>query len=256
MTGRNIMLQNLGKFIARLVDLYELTKWRSVNVAWRDAINGQISRLRTVSLVYSICFDLLYYDRTIYNEFWYKRLMINQQIVSAKKKYLNIKLPVIRFTELDLGDIVIPQFMVEWYNMPDEYYVLLSILEDYPSCIVKPLELNRLEAIVNKQFKWLEQIILTMQDDSALDKIVLFIPICSIERDESINYICYANVIDTLLEDDFPHDQERFMITDDLAKLDETTQLIKTSDETQYIPRNIASGLSSFAKLLIKNISQ
>jgi hypothetical protein len=253
---RNIMLRNIGKFIARLLDLYELTRWRNINTAWRDAISGQISRLRTVSLVYSTCFDLLSYDRTIYNEFWYKRRMINQQIVSAKEKYLAIKLPVIRFTELDLGDMVIPQYMAEWHNMPDEYYILLSILEDYPSCIVKPLELNMLNELVTKQFKWVEQIILTMQDDSALDKIVLFIPICSIERDESINYICYANVIDTLLEDDFPPDQERFMLAADLAKLDETTQLIRTSDETQYIPRNVASGLSSFVKILIKNISQ
>jgi hypothetical protein len=248
------MLRNLGKFISRLIDVYDFSKIRSINRHWRDTVEAQVSRIRTLSLVFGVCTELLQYDRTIYDELWYKRQMISRQLALDKEQYLRLTQPIITIEELDLGDMVIPQYVVERTAMPDEYYVLLHILEEYPSSIVKMIDVARLTNIIDKQYAWLEQIILTMQDDTALDRILLFLPICSIEHEDQTCYICYVNVIDSLLEDDFPMDQERFIMMDRLDGLDEKTNLIRTSDETQYIPRNIASDLTSFTKLMIKNI--
>ena len=245
------MLRSLGKFVARLVDVYDINHWRSINREMRDTIEAQISRIRTISLVYNVCLELLQYDRTIYDEHWYKRQMISRKIKSERDRYLSIKVPVVTTCEIDLGDMILPQYVAEWRNMPDEYYVLLSVLEEFPSHLVTLLDSTVMHEIMQKQFKWLEQIILTMLDDTALDRILLFIPICSIIQEETTSYICYVNVIDTLLEDDFPMDQERFLVIDSLDKIDEMTNMIRTSDETQYIPRNIASNLVAFTKLLI-----
>lgn len=249
------MLRNLGKFVSRLVDVYDFNSWRAISRSMRDTVEAQISRIRTMSLVFGVCIELLQYDRAIYDELWYKRQMISREIAEYKERYLNITLPIIRIDELDLGDMVIPQYVVERHSMPDEYYILLRVLEEYPSCLVKPVDVNILEEIMQKQFKWLEQIILSMIDDTALDRILLFVPICSIAHEDQISYICYVNVIDSLLEDDFPMDQDRFTKVDSLSCLDELTHLIRMSDETAYIPRNIASDLTSFAKLMVKNIS-
>ena len=248
------MLRNLGKFISRLVDVYDFVGYRSINRTWRDVIEAQISRIRTLSLVFGVCTELLQYDRNIYDELWYKRQMISRQLLTEKEQYLSLKQPIITIDELDLGDMIIPQYVVQQHAMPDEYYILLKILEEYPSCSIKMVDIGILTEILRKQFAWLEQIILTMQDDTALDRILLFLPICLIKHEDCLRYICYVNVIDSLLEDDFPMDQERFVMVDSLDELDEKTNLIRTSDETQYIPRNIASDLTSFTKLMIKNI--
>jgi len=248
------MLLNLGKFISRLVDVYELNPWRAISRDWRNTVEAHVSRIHTLSLVFSVCTELLQYDRNIYDELWYKRQMVSIQLNNNKERYLKLTQPVIIVDELDLGDMIIPQYLVQQNLMPDEYYILLKILEEYPSCVVKMIDIEIITEIVKKQFVWLEKIILSMADEHILDRILLFLPICSIQHEENINYICYVNVIDSLLEDDFPMDQERFILIDTLDALEEKTNLIRTSDETQYIPRNIASELTSFTKLLIKNI--
>lgn len=249
------MIRNLGKLISRLIDVYDLNRLRPINRNWRDVVEAQVSRIRTMSLVYTVCLELLSYNRAVYDEHWYRRQMISRQLELEHAAYDSIRVPVVETDVLDLGDMIIPQYVVNWRNMPDEYYILIHLLREFPSPTIKLIDPDTMSKIAVHQYQWLEQIVLTMQDDTALDRIILFVPVCMINKDDQTIYVCYCNVIDTLFEDDFPMDQERFLQFDSLDKLQEFTDKVRYSDETNYIPRNVASGLTSFTKILIRNQS-
>jgi hypothetical protein len=231
----------------------DLNPWRSLNREWKTAVESTNSRIRTMTITYSVLFELLNYDKTIYDENWYKRKMIGSRLKFDRVAYEAVLLPVISTDELDLGDMILPQFLVEMRSMPDEYYILISILNDFPSPSIDLIELDSLMAIIKRQKSFLESIVLGMQNETELDNLITFVPICKLIKDDRVRYICYVNVIDTLLEEDFPMDQERFYLTDSLEELFVLESNIRASVETRFIPRNIASELSSFTKILIRN---
>jgi hypothetical protein len=246
---------NIGKFVTRILDVYDPISWRTINKTWRDTIDALVSRIRTLSFTYSVCQELLVYDKAIYDEHWYRRDMVHRKLSRDWNQYWQLRLPVVSICDIVLDDEILPQYIVDWFRMPDEYYVLLMILHEFPSPCVEMLDIEILRDLIHTQSKMLETLILTMQDDTALDNVVLFVPICRVIRDIGDVFICYVNVVDTLLENDFPMDQERFYVTDSLENLVSIQNGIREGIETRFIPRNIASELTTFAKILIRSYS-
>lgn len=276
------MLRNLSKFIQSISKTLDnecismLMQYKSINRNWKTYIEHAVSRIKTNSLTYNVILECINYDKAIYDASWYKRKMLLASAEREYPQYITLQLPAVSIYDADLGDAIYQQYTISNMRFPDEYYILLYLMKVYPNTNIKLIPYQTLAQYLTTQSEWLEQIILHMLDDTELDNIVLFTPLCYTTIGETTYYICYANVIDSLIENDFPVDSDRFYIIacgadaphanttvlPDTAsvgaietldtKLWDLSLKIKQHDETKFLPKNIASELSSFAKLFIQ----
>lgn len=250
---------NLSKFIQTISCLgVRLIEYRAINRTWRSYIENSVSRIKTNSNTYSVILECISYDKTLYDAQWYQRKILLRQIEREYPIYLKLRLPAVSVYDADLGDAIYQQYAVADREFPDEYYILLYAFTLFPSSSIKVFPFLSLSKFLTTQSEWLEQLILHMLDATELDNIIQFIPIVYIKNTTCSHYICYVNVVDSLIEEDFPTDSERFYMTtvkpdeDIYAILNQISLKIKQHDETIYLPKNVASELLSFEKLFIK----
>lgn len=245
-------------------DLKIAFKLRLVNRTIGNHIDQIIHRINIITSVTYNCYLYLQFDDTIYDSQCYSRKIAARYLVKNWKSYHDQRIPMILFDEIDLDDMILPQYSIGSRAFPDEYYIILHVLRKYPSIIVELYSIDMLCDLIDSQKKQLERKILNMIDDSDLNNIITFIPIVVVSSGQQIHALCYCNVVDTLLEKDFPQDSDRFLIISIEKSVDWNTKLteylqifsdnIASSVETKFLPQNIATELSSFGNLFIRLI--
>lgn len=257
-----------------LVSEDKLIPFRKLNKNYRSAINNNFSSFRTMHQTYNFIQDTLYFDATEYDGQVYKRRLLKKTLVDNKIKYAKIQLPWIDVWDIEeIGD----QYVVEWKKLPEEYYTFLELYEKFPSTRARLYPISLIQGIIKNQYDYLENLIFTMDSPKDLSNIITFIPICYIkhfkqnpEDNEFIMMICYVNVVDSELENEFPAIHERFfsieLECDDLESneshfeilenhLQYLTKNIKSGDETMLLPKNISTQLGSFENKFSKILS-
>lgn len=211
----------IGKIISTMIGddddydtLANLMKMRMVSREWKLAIESLVSRIGTFSKVYNCCRNILWFDLLTYDQHHYKRLLLREVLDRLLIQYNNMVLPVINEYEYDLDGESLNQYSVGQAIMPDEYYIFLEAWGLYPSTTVHPIPLQILESILKNQFNWLEKLILSMDSQDDLKRLVTYCPMLyRIDEQKNImKILCYVNVVDSDLELDFPIDSERFCV--------------------------------------------
>ena len=107
---------DVGKFLHRICESRDITKFRGINREWRQCVNNIVSRMNTLSLTYSVCLELLQYDKTIYDENYYKRMIISQRLTANLDKYFQIRLPRLSVYDIDIDDLETTKNLVKIVN--------------------------------------------------------------------------------------------------------------------------------------------
>ena len=245
----------------------QLYKYRKINRAFRDVINNTYPAIRTVSHTYDIILKILWYNKEEYDSDAYKRKLLMKSIQDNSSVYWNVKTSVIDAQMTELGE----QFFVEQQHFPNEYYTLLHLYKMFPSTRIRLYPADIMSAIAEEQYKWLEQIVMNMQSEADMDNLLTFVPICYSKHfrqkpddDQYALVLCYVNVVDVLLESEFPFNHERYYLIElpledlennvnhflalrsHIQSLSESIHKANETGNTMMLPRNIATVLRPF----------
>lgn len=192
------------------LDTSVLVRYRSVSKEWNANINNLVPRLSQLTKTAIKCKEALVYDKEIYDNQWYKRKLASKYLADTLNTYKQMRMPILESYDLDLGDAIVAQYCITRSVYPDEYYVLLYYLTAFPSTNIYLYPIDQMKKLCNQQTEWLKGIVLRLTNESELNNILLFNPLCYVRLDNSFVFLCYVNLIDTLLEGDFPTDYDRF----------------------------------------------
>lgn len=267
-------LQN-SEFQTLNIDNIKLVSFRHLGSKWKKNIENNNNRLRLMNQSYKLINNTLSYDDTQYGPNSYKCKIIENYMTKNFDQYMELNTTIIDVVFND--ELLINQYISSPIALSDEYYIFIYLYALYPSILIKPYPIDVMINIISYQQKWIEQRIINMVDESELNDILLFIPICYVKHfkqskldKQFIATLCYVNVADANLEEKFPSDYERYyIITIDIEDMENNnehyqslknyinsmTTSIADSQNTQdvkYIPTNIATEFGSFDRNFIK----
>lgn len=149
--------------------------------------------------------NYLKYDVEIYNEFYYKRLIISNIFKKNYEKYFTIRNFKIKRAELiaDLDDNkTLSIYLLINIHLPLEFLIFLKIYYLYPSIYIEVFPIN----FINKMIMLYRKII--QEDDKFLlngipENMLFLIPLCFSKKfqknyndETSINILCLINILD------------------------------------------------------------
>jgi len=248
-----------------LISTQILVQHRMNNSDFQKSIDNNYSVFRNLHKSYSRIREYLEYDLSEYDNQYYKRQILQTSLKNNSETYFNMKIPVLEsFEDPDMGI----QCIVNYQKLPDSYYLFLSLYKEFPCTRVKLYPADWIQDMMVSNYDVLQSWVINMTNIHDLENIIMFIPICyakhfkqNPEDDQYIMLVCFVNVVDSSLDDDFPFINDRYYtIKLNLDSLEDNdlhhntltntllnqTQLIKKGDETMLLPRNIATQLGSF----------
>ncbi len=135
--------------------------------------------------------EILYYDKSIYDNFSYKRTVVSNQFQIDYSKYSALQAPRVD----DSGKLVKS-------NMPTEYFILLRIYKIYPSIKVKLFPIKHIYDMIDHQNKYLDSSASTSTLKSKNLDTIYTIPICYTKHfkknkqdEQYISVLCYCYMV-------------------------------------------------------------
>lgn len=264
---------------AKLFDLRKLCK------SWKNTIETESDDVQHI-LKYQLSMrDKLKYDKEIYDQHHYKRQIIKNILEPLLPKYHELKIPFIDSCYMDL-DFIDPAesekcYYVGEHSIPYEFMVFLREYYDSPTVYVKIYTPEIIKKVITDHKNKLREYLCLYTEKPELYGIIFLVPLCYSKHyrehykdKQFLNILCYINLIDKNLADDFP-DEKYIVLTVDIDDLEDNdahysimqkylasiTKSI-TSDKVQdkiadyYYPQDLAQNAQSFDKCfenLIRN---
>ena len=157
----------------------------------------------------------LAYDKQIYDQEYRPRELIRAHLDEIKHLYDNNYIPVTEIVEDDLfmGDDIVD---IISDKLIEEFRMFLEIYREYPSTKVKIYPPSFLGRIAVDQLTMARKIVV---NDQSLKNLVYFHPFCyskhykgSATDSQFINVLCYVNIMDPDISEDFGDYDERFYV--------------------------------------------
>jgi hypothetical protein len=213
--------------------------------------------------------NLLWYDDKVYDEFYYKRMILCNKLCGLDDEYKQLMIPDIQQYISDLDDDESMQFVIE-KPLPLDIRIFLCEYFHSPNVIAHLYSPDFIRKVSELQSALLRTYLIDSMD---IDKLILFTPICYSKhyrmrvKDQSfINVLCYINIIDVCLESEFPSMDERYIVfelplvnlkdkvmhQEELQKflLRKSQSVALNPDEMMEIIQNIQSINNSFDTIL------
>ena len=257
-----------------LVGITKLLQWRLLGSTWKDNIENQHS-VRSVLDFRNKLQQILYVNPDIYDENYYKRQVLRMELIEEVKQYRELTIPTITwclsdFEEDNSGEKI---YFVSARAAPREFRLFAQIYCHTPNIKIRVYPHKIISKIHLEQSSMIGEYVQNTRGSN----IMLFTPLCyakhyrkNLKDRQYITVLCFVNVIDADLDQDFPDEDERFTtITLDVNDLDNNeqhfrnltvrlgriTQSIMSQDSKKKIkeymyPQNIAEKCQTFDKCL------
>lgn len=269
-----------------LISTINLLEFRKICKQWKYIIENESSIINRL-LTYKIEINKkLFYNKTNYDQYHYKRIIIKNILIPLFPQYQKIKIPFINSYYMDLDDMEIQDkvYFIGDENIPIEFSIFLQEYYNSPTVYIRIYPPNIIEKnIIEHKNKLRERIINMKIDKPDLYGIIFLVPLCYSKHYRShykdkqfINILCYINIIDKDLESDFPETYERYIVLnielndlennelhyDTLFKylMDISKSIISNDPQNKlkdyYYPQDLAYNAQSFEKcfdVLIQN---
>lgn len=282
-------MEYLVHFIIKknLVSVTKLLQMRTLSRQMGVSIENESFDVKRLLKFYKEITQKLCYDSKVYDQYYYRRLVIQNNILQIFQKYKEITIPSISscYTDLDDNDDDFQEkmYFVNEEPIPIEFNIFLHEYKKSPSVHVRPYPPELIQQIILKQRENIRRFLINMGEKLDLHGISYLVPLCyskhypSHYRDgQYINVLCYINLIDKELEPEFPEPCERYITfiveMDDLDNvnnhylaikkfLNKISRSVSTSDSASkvneyYYPQDLARSAQSFEKcfdILIQN---
>jgi hypothetical protein len=225
-----------------LITSQKLLEWRAINKDWKTAIEQEAVDVKHILQLQSRIHKILYYDPEIYDKYTYRRNMLKREINVMYDKYHELTIPTIGWCVEDLDlDSDEPEkvYYVDSQGLPSEYYILLSEYAKSPSILVRLYAPEMLEQLSKSQTNFVRGTSAAVSGQFQASKLILLHPIAytkhyrtSLKDKQYVAVVCYVNLLDEDLNNDFPDEMERYLVlTVDLQDLDDKEEHYKKVSE-------------------------
>jgi hypothetical protein len=194
--------------------------------------------------------DKLYYDEDLYDAKRYTRLIVQRELDVLQNDYLALGIPQIEtcISDLDGEEMSV----VTMHNFPLEIRAFMCAYLRTPHMQVHLYRPQIMTIIYEAQVKFLREKF-TKSDASG---VVLLSPLCYSEymnyKKSYHNVLCYVNVIDKALEEEYPHDSERYIVLELQKSQDLQKLIIPYYENNSDLPRQ-CQGLANAFDILVQN---
>lgn len=194
----------------RLIYLQQVCK------SWRDIVESGTETGDLIRFQIQLR-EKLQYDKSCYDQLYYKRLLILNALTPAIDKYRKLEIPQIVTSDnhkltSDLGGMA----FIQTRGMPNEFKILLQEYQNYPVVQVRLYGYKFIDRAISIGTNQIRDIIIS---GGKFDNMILFVPIMFsrhfriyLQNKQYITIACYINVIDPALEQEFPDESERFIV--------------------------------------------
>jgi hypothetical protein len=212
---------------------------------WWCAEIGETAFCSALIAKHKAIFNLLNYDREIYDEFYYQRHILQNDFLELKSSYESFKLPRVETMMSDLDDEKVSY--ISSVEIPVDIKIFFYEYFQNISIVINLYTADVIKKTIANQTGYLRNLIYTKGIDSILFT-VLFMPFChtthiknNIRDSNYSNILCFCNVVDTSIENEFPNIDERYIILqmDPMETLEsfliEKTETIKISSSLYFV---------------------
>jgi hypothetical protein len=223
-------------------------KCRALCKNWHDRIAIQ-PRVSALIQKHKKIFDLLNYDREVYDEFYYTRIIMKNTFDEIKHDYDKFEIPRIEMMRSDLDENELISYITV-FDVPVDIKIFFYEFFQNINIIISLYPANEIKKIIMKQSDFLRNIL--YKGNESMRFTVLFTPFCwskhvknNIRDSNYFNVLCYCNVVDLEIESEFPDSDERYIIWQmDIAEMLEPFLMNKTIEIQKNKLINFISQLS------------
>lgn len=217
----NDLIKYLTNFIIKynLVDDIKLYELRKLNKQWKLIIEQENAEVVRMIKYHNNIRKKLHYDRDVYDNNYYKRIIIRNQFSQLYEEYKKITIPcmnidyMIMDLDIDSDENIEEKVYVEEYiYMPYSYDIFIYEYSLNPSPYI---EIFPVEYIKKNIFSHIVKLKKYMDIDYS--NVIFLIPICyskhfkaHIKDKQYVSILCFINVIDKTLN--FPDYYERYIV--------------------------------------------
>jgi len=191
----------------KMIDNEKILELRVMNSEWRDVLNDIIPNMSYITSIYNHLNSILYYDKTVYDKFYYKRKVISRKI--NRDEY---NLPLINTVEefdYDIDGQDCKQYMICGRKFPLDFYIFHNIYKEFSTPLMRLYPVKILKVIYTRQYLWLEELILESQFNEESKDTILLTPLMYVKHysknkddPQYIASLCYVNIIDQDIKND------------------------------------------------------
>jgi hypothetical protein len=260
----------------KLIPVETVLDWRILDRIWCMIIESNYD-VKNILSIQSKLRRYLWRDPDIYDNNSYKISMIRDDINSILYEYQNIQVPTVAWCYDDMADDSNTKiYFISTKLVPVEYLMFIHEYSLSPSIQIKPYTPESVAGFTKEQISFLRG----FEFNNFLDtKVILLTPLVyskhyrvNLKDKQYITVLCYVNLIDQLLESEFP-DERYITITVELKDLDDkdehhkklikeilkiTQSIMEPEQKMSYFiyPQNVAEKCESFDKSLEEIFSQ